>query len=71
MAVTWNGAVFSSNQYEVRGRVSVGEDGSGARFVQTGANKAYQDYHGLKAAAGAIKFGADLAQALDDLGDDQ
>ena len=59
-SVSFNGAVFRADNYQVAGRITVSGDGSNARFARTIANEKYKEWEGT---ISAVKITAAILEA--------
>ena len=57
MDVSFNGALFRSNNYQVTGVLTVGEDGTSPRFARRDANQNYKDAEATMTALGVTVAG--------------
>lgn len=57
MEVSFNGAVFRSNNYQVSGVLTVGEDGRNPKFARMAANQNYMDTENTMTALGVTVAG--------------
>ena len=60
ISVSFNGAVFRADNYQVAGRITVSGDGSNARFARTLANEKYKEWEGT---IRAVKITAAILEA--------
>ena len=70
MEVSFNGAVFRSNQYKVNGVLTIGENGRNPRFARQAANQKYMDQENTMIFLGGALVLAGGAYVLSEMEDE-